>query len=545
MFSYDASPGAKQVSVILSDDSDRHNTPLYLYDNPTPSYLQQMVPDDLSSTTVRMKSSARGLVPYEDVFTSAELKTAAQFMKPRGRPRGKLRGGNRTKRAKVELLEEKQDAQEFEPLTEEEQKAYERAVLRQAELKEAEQRSAEVAYNTAYNQSLAMGQETASAIAGASRKGKRKKTDYPHPACHPDQMSDAQYAAYTDTLSDNQYDQFKDDFDLSDSDSDEDEKLSQEFGNHSHSHSHSHSQSASESRPGPASTELPDGAYPTPLAHVGEAFTQQGAGGAKLSRKEQKMLRQGLESDTGGFAAAGPRAPVLQQRYQEAKTAVVNRTGGRELELYGTDRFQLVPSFPKRECIYVTGPQGAGKSTFAAAYASQWRKQHPGGKIHVFSQLMQDPVLDKVGIIRVKLDADFLENPFELHELNSSLCIFDDIDMIKDEKMCKSVRLLRDQLLEVGRKEDTWVVSTSHYAKNWNKTRAALNESEKIVFFLNKGAPRPIRKYLLEDMGWDKDTVGRIVGTGKAAGSGLKSRWVVINNVVPQWFMGETLISLV
>jgi len=532
MFSYDNGPGAKQVAVIISDDDSRDGKALYSYENPPPRYLQQMVPQDRSSEVKYMRASTGGLVPYQ-YLTADEMQMASQFVQPRGG--GRLRGGvlpGSRKRAKVEETKEKK-VEDYVDQFSAEQQAYEQAAIE--ELKKVMEEKEELAYNTAYNQTLAAGQDTASAIAGARVNTlKRKELDFPQPRCHPDQMSDAEYEAYTNTLSDDQYDQFKEYFDLSDSESDDekDEKLFQGYA------------SSTTQQPQPAMTMLPDGGH-TPLAHVGDIFTQQGSGGAKLSRKEQKMLRQGLESDSGGFVSAGPRAPVLQKRFDEAKTAVANRTGGRELELYGSDRFQLVPSFPKRECLYVTGPQGAGKSTFAAAYASQWKKQHPGGEIYVFSQLMVDPVLDKLGPIRIELDQGFVDNPIGIEELNGRLCIFDDIDKIKDEKLCAAVRDLRDRLLEIGRKEDTWVVSTSHYVKNWSKTRASINESEKLVFFLNKGATIGIRKYLKDDLGWDKDTIGRVIGTGKQAGSGLKSRWVVINNVMPQWFMGETLISLV
>lgn len=81
---------------------------------------------------------------------------------------------------------------------------------------------------------------------------------------------------------------------------------------------------------------------------------------------------------------------------------------------------RLIPSWPKRECIFIVGQQGAGpvspfdhwdirffdhywhagKSWFAGRYIREWKKQHPDGRVIVFSQVGEDKELDKVSTNR-------------------------------------------------------------------------------------------------------------------------------------------------
>lgn len=73
-----------------------------------------------------------------------------------------------------------------------------------------------------------------------------------------------------------------------------------------------------------------------------------------------------------------------------------------------------MPSWPKRECIFIVGQQGAGKSWFTGRYIREWKKQHPDGKVVVFSQVAEDKELDKCGITRIIIDDGLVENPYEI-----------------------------------------------------------------------------------------------------------------------------------
>lgn len=87
-----------------------------------------------------------------------------------------------------------------------------------------------------------------------------------------------------------------------------------------------------------------------------------------------------------------------------------------------------------------------GKSWFAGRYIREWKKQHPDGRVIVFSQVGEDKELDKCGITRVMIDEGLVDNPYELKELANCLVVFDDIDAIRDKKIKKVVTDLCDEL---------------------------------------------------------------------------------------------------
>lgn len=180
------------------------------------------------------------------------------------------------------------------------------------------------------------------------RPRKRKRVEYPPPPRDPDDMSDAELAAFTETLSDAQYEAFMDDYELdSGSDSESEGELDTKHAG-----------------PAPLVMELPDGAAGTPLQHLGEDFAQRGPGDSHLRRREQKVLAQALSNVSTPEEARlalqeikdPERREMLERRVDEAYERVENRTSGREVELNGGDTFE--PLLTKtRRCMLIAGPQ--------------------------------------------------------------------------------------------------------------------------------------------------------------------------------------------
>lgn len=509
-----------QVIVrIRSDVPERDNKPIYLVSDQNNRVWDD---EDLSASTVVVRTRRNGMSSEED-----EVKAlAARMNHPNGQPstEGKMVGGSGKGPGKSALSRKREREDKDEDKDDDKEDGLDHK---------------HVSFNEEV-QVASIRPEASVPLATGPMSRKRRGEEaglYPQPPRHPDAMTDEELQSYIDTLNDVQYEAFMEDFDLeSASDTDDDEKDDK-----------GHPQA-----PAVARTELPDGAgVGTPLQHVGLQFATNGPGGVKLSRKEQKLVANGLadpenKHNQAKINAAPPeRASLLSRRVAEGVQRMTDRRSGRELELYGSDTFQLEPSEEKRECLFIVGPQGSGKSYFCAQYARRWKQQHPDGEVIVFSQLKKDPALDRVGITRVEIDSGLIENPYEVSELGNCLVIFDDIDMIRDTKLRNAVRKLCDSLLEVGRKENAWVIRTSHQARNWSATRSPLAESDKVVFFLNKGAPRAIRNYLKDFMCWPDETIQRVLGNHKTGAPPLKSRWVVVCNIVPQWFLGEHLLCIV
>ncbi len=108
-----------------------------------------------------------------------------------------------------------------------------------------------------------------------------------------------------------------------------------------------------------------------------------------------------------------------------------------------------------------------------------------------------------------------IDEPIEYTEFENCLVIFDDIDAMTG-KLGKYIYNLRDKLLKNARKSHVSVITTNHSACEGTKTKAVLNESDTIVFFLtnyNKSL-----KYLIEGyIGLNKEGIKKIRAN--------KSRW--------------------
>ena len=169
--------------------------------------------------------------------------------------------------------------------------------------------------------------------------------------------------------------------------------------------------------------------------------------------------------------------------------------------------------------LYVVGPSMSGKTT----YVSNLLKVNCPKKLYLFSDVDQDPLLDKFKPIRIKLDMELVENPIKSSELSNSLVIFDDIDAIQDKKIAKAVFALRDSLLTRGRHDGVSVICTNHIATAGNETKKILNECTAITIFPKSGISYD---YLLTRYcALSKPQINKI--------KSLPSRWVTILKSYP------------
>ena len=204
----------------------------------------------------------------------------------------------------------------------------------------------------------------------------------------------------------------------------------------------------------------------------------------------------------------------------------------KELLLPDDGCLRPLPDSVRRECIYITGPSGSGKSTWAAQYCAMFRKMVPDIRIYVFSRLKEDGVLDVLKPVRVVLDDEFLQSdPYEPVHFENSIVLFDDIDTLTDERVCKKVSKLRSDILETGRHQNVWCLTTGHMISNRERTRVVLNECTKVTVFPKSGSTYHIRRLLKEYFGFDKKQIDKTLG--------LPSRWVTITRTAPQLVIHE------
>jgi hypothetical protein len=186
------------------------------------------------------------------------------------------------------------------------------------------------------------------------------------------------------------------------------------------------------------------------------------------------------------------------------------------------------------EDMYIAGPAGSGKSTYTGNYVGLYKKMYKGNPVWVFSRLNKDKALDKYKVNRIILDEGLLEEPMEAKDLTKgkgALVIFDDIDTIPDKDINKEVHRLRDDLLETGRHDKIFVISTGHQLMDYKKTRTLLNEASAVTFFPYSGSKYHIKRFLKVYCGLDNKTIDKIIS--------LPSRWVTIYKRYPMYVLHE------
>lgn len=239
-----------------------------------------------------------------------------------------------------------------------------------------------------------------------------------------------------------------------------------------------------------------------------------------------------------------------------------------------------------RECLYVAGPSGSGKSVYTRSYVKNYLERFPSRPVYVFSRVADDKSLlqdlpeeddDELtyssdsseetsffdveddhsayesdygsddeeedtetqfdygegsngGEIRyVRIDDELVEDPIDPEELNKSLVIFDDIDTIPDKEQREYVTQLRNDLLETGRHVKCTMVNTSHHLTDYKRTRTLLNESTSVTFYPRMGGCSQIKRYLSVYAGMTRQQIDRILN--------LPSRWVTISRTAPMWVL--------
>ena len=195
-----------------------------------------------------------------------------------------------------------------------------------------------------------------------------------------------------------------------------------------------------------------------------------------------------------------------------------------------------IPRTDKRDCYYIAGAEGSGKSYFASKYINEYKKLFPKSDFYVFSKVKEDEALDDLEPKRIELDDEIINDPIQVEELKDSIVLFDDIDTISDKKLLDTIRNLRDAILEVGRHDNIYILTTAHNMTNNKATKMSLLESSCVVFFPGMGDKYHINRFLKEYVGLDREAIDKIYS--------LPTRWVLLHKRAPNYVMYEKGIYL-
>jgi hypothetical protein len=205
-----------------------------------------------------------------------------------------------------------------------------------------------------------------------------------------------------------------------------------------------------------------------------------------------------------------------------------------EMELEDNHFFQLIPDLnKKRDCIYVAGASGSGKSYFCKNYTTEYLKIHPKNPVYLFSYLKEDETIDKIKKIqRVDIhDEEFLDAELDPEEFKDCCIILDDIEMIDNKKLKNKILAFFKKLLQVGRHFNTTVIFACHECCNGSETKTVLNECHSVTVFPKVYGNKKLH-YLLDNyFGLDKSQIEKI--------KNLDSRAVTIIRSYPKVCVSE------
>jgi hypothetical protein len=185
-----------------------------------------------------------------------------------------------------------------------------------------------------------------------------------------------------------------------------------------------------------------------------------------------------------------------------------------------------------RENIYISGPEGAGKSTWGGLYIAEFKKLYPKSKFYIFSKVKKDKAFDDLKPIRIKLNEELINNPLTTDEFpQDSIVLFDDIDTIYDKKLRREVVDLRDRLLEDGRHRGIFVISITHNPTAGQDTKMSLLESSSIVLFPKGGDTYHMDRVLKTYLGYHPKVVRELLK--------LNTRWIQCHKRYPKFILHE------
>ena len=175
----------------------------------------------------------------------------------------------------------------------------------------------------------------------------------------------------------------------------------------------------------------------------------------------------------------------------------------------------------ERQCVYVSGMSGAGKSYYCKQFIDRYHKAYPKRDVFVFSSLDQCATLDKLKFLkRIKLNAAFLQSYITAENFKDSLVLFDDTDVILDKRVKAKVNEIMNSILQIGRHHRVTCLVTSHCCTNGKDTKVILNEAHSIVLFPRCSGNKSLTYICDQYLGLDKEQIKML--------KKIEGRWINI-----------------
>lgn len=201
---------------------------------------------------------------------------------------------------------------------------------------------------------------------------------------------------------------------------------------------------------------------------------------------------------------------------------------------------QQIPSYDERDTIYIAGPSGAGKSTYAAQFMKEYKKRYPNNNLVLFSPKIDDPQLNILNPVQIKLCEENLIDPMtkiNIDELRDSCVCFDDIEGISDKTLRDAVQNLRNEILVLGRSKHISCITISHLITDNKNTKYPITESQTVVMFPSGGLNYQYQRFLKNYCGLNNAQIHKILRE-------TPSRWITMHKCYPYYILSKDMAYL-
>jgi hypothetical protein len=225
--------------------------------------------------------------------------------------------------------------------------------------------------------------------------------------------------------------------------------------------------------------------------------------------------------------------PQMRDDYIEAET-MLKEQEGKEILINDGELFlhPTIDPVDDRDTIFIAGATGSGKTRFALRFMEKFIDHHDMDGIIITSTADDYSLKDASEDIEILDGEECTPDKLDISMLEESITYFDDIFEIENPEAKNNVLEINRLSIKKGRHKVINVITSSHFLKDYSRTKLPLSDSKYLVCFPANGSKNQIADVLKSNLQIrNPKMLSKILG--------LNSQWVVIRQKTPMCVLYE------